>query len=139
MPAATFGKYCPKYWTKRSFLEVKSKWFVSMQAALYRGRELGGLSDRAYRSGIIHLRGLREHINEPGEFDAPYPEMLTEALELVQEEVTLEELAEDAGLTSSELETILRVQQVPQKTIEKFKPVPAHAKILRFTPLARID
>ena len=132
MPSATFGKYCPTSWTYRGFLNVKQEWFVSMQAAMYRARELGKISDRAHRGGIIFLREKSLHINEPGEFEAPYPFMLTDALELVAGEVVLAELAEDIGLSADELENILRVQQVPQSTIDKFKPRPVRAKVTRF-------
>ena len=134
MPSATIGKYCPTIWSLRSFLDVKREWYVSIQAAMYRARELGRLSERAHQRGMIFLRERQLHNDEPGEFNSPYPLMLTEALELVAGEITLAELAEDIGLDVVELEKILIVQQVPQTTIEKFKPKPVRAKVTRFSP-----
>lgn len=137
MPSATYGKYCPTTWTYRGFLNVKQEWFVSMQAAMYRARELGKLSERSHRGGMIFLREKNLHNNEPGEFEAPYPVMLTDALELIAGEISLNELAEDIGLSATELEEIFCVQRVPQTTIDKFKPVPLRAKVTRFVPRSK--
>ena len=134
MPAATFGKYAPAIWHYRSFLDTKEEWFVSIQAAMYRARELGKLSDRAHRNGIFFLRNKGWSTCEPGEFAPPYPSMLAEALELVSGELTLPELAEDVGLREEELEDILCVQRVPQKVINRMKPCPVRRKHLTFTP-----
>lgn len=136
MPSATFGAYCPTTWTYRGFLNVKQEWFVSMQAAMYRARELGRLSERSHRSGIISLREMNQHICEPGEFAPPYPSLLADALELVAGEITLAELAEEIGLDARELEGVLLVQQVPQALIDKFKPRPVRARITRLPRLS---
>jgi len=134
MPSATFGKYCPAIWSLRSFLDVKREWFVSIQAAMYRARELGILSERIHQRGMVYLYERQLHNSEPGEFNSPYPLMLAEALELVVGEITLADLAEDIGVDAAELEKILLVQQVPQSLIEKFKPKPVRAKVIRFIP-----
>lgn len=134
MPSGTFGRYCPAIWNERAFLDVKKEWFVSMQAAMYRARELGRLSESSHRRGMIYLRGKGLHINEPGEFARPYPSMLAEALNLVVGEISLTELAEEIGLGIEEFEQMLQTQQVPQELINKFKPNKPKAKILKFVP-----
>ena len=135
MPAATFGKYCPTFWNINSFINVKKEWFVSIQAAMYRARELGKLSESAYRRGTIYLREKNLHILEPAEPDtSPYPTILSDALSLVKDEVTLEGLAEDIGLTSPQLEEVLLTQQVPQTLIDELKPRKHRATVLRLVP-----
>ncbi|WP_347865290.1 XRE family transcriptional regulator [Bilophila wadsworthia] len=133
-PFASFRKVCPTRWSYQAFLDVKSKWFLSMQAAMYRAREIGCLSDRSYRNGIFDLRGRGIHKKEPKEFSAPIPSMLVDALQLIIGEITLEELAEDIGVTAQMLEEILQVQMIPQSIIDAFKPIPKKAKVIRFFP-----
>lgn len=136
MPEDRYLLDSPKKWHLGMFLEVKSKWHVSLQAALRRSRDLGIITDSSYRWGMIDLskRGFRQ--KEPGEFPIGKPSLLSQAIELIKNNLTLDELAQAVHALPDELELILRSQKVPDESIQSMKRHPQNkrAKIVSFTP-----
>lgn len=71
----------------RTLAKLKEQWGVSMQALLFRARQLGRLSDVSYRNAMttISTRGWRR--NEPGLVNTmEQPSLLPRALELLAQE-----------------------------------------------------
>jgi Zn-dependent peptidase ImmA (M78 family) len=134
-PAQSFRLDCPRSWNYDRFLELKERWFVSMQAALYRGRQLGLINESSYRWGMVSISSRKERMDEPGEFQKPLPSLLAKALDLLQGEFTLSELAEEVRLSPHELEALLISQHVPQAIIDSCKqsePIKAEPRVLFF-------
>ncbi len=121
-PRSTFRLECPSRWNYFVFRELKQRWRLSMQALLYRGRQLNILSESSYRWGMIDISKRGERLAEADEFKKPLPILLTKALELLQGEFLLDELAEVIGYAVHDLEALLRTQHVSQKLIDSFKP-----------------
>lgn len=132
MPAATFSNDCPRQYRRALFGSVKQTWHVSIAAALYRARELGILSEQAYKSAqIIRARtGLKTH--EEGEFTPPLPSLLERAMSLMIGSVTLDVMAEDLGIHLHELRSILTLQNVSEKTLDALTPAPRRATVIPF-------
>lgn len=90
MPAEEIGPHLPSAMRGNAWLvlrQLKEQWGVSMQALLYRARQLGRLSDISYQNAMatISARGWRR--DEPGHIDAiEQPSLLPKALELLRGE-----------------------------------------------------
>ncbi len=139
-PAQTFRLDCPRSWDYEQFLAIKARWSMSMQAALYRGRQLGLIKESSYRWGMIDLSNRKQRMEEPREFQKPLPSLLSKALEILQGEFTLDELAEEIRLAPHEFEALLISQCVPQTIIDSFKrsePVVAEPNVL-FMPTQKL-
>jgi len=101
-PAAELSEQLPRVMNRRAWAalaQLKEDWGMSIQALLYRARELGCLSEVSYRNamGTITARGWRR--NEPGVITRiEQPSLLAKATEiLVQEGHALETLAVEGG------------------------------------------
>ena len=96
MPAAEIRDLLPSAmggnaW--RTFAKLKEQWGVSMQALLFRARQLGQLGDISYRNAMttISTRGWRR--DEPGLVNTiEQPSLLPRALELLVQEGIYETL-----------------------------------------------
>lgn len=137
MPSPTFRQDCPHIYRRALFLSVKQYWHVSIGAALYRARELGIMNERTYLNAIIAQNKTGERKSEPGEFSRPMPTLLGQALDMVAEDVTLEEMADALTLTSQALFSFLQEQMVPATVVQKMggvfdPPEKKKATILRF-------
>lgn len=127
-PGAQFKAGCPSRYSNLAFQELKNYWKISKAAALYRAREVGAISDASYRWGMIELGKRGERKNEDGEFQKDRPLLLTQAFNLVKDEITLDGLANDLCLNLQEVEAMLRIQHVPNEIICKMKPTPVRTK-----------
>ena len=136
MPEERYSLDSPRKWHLGMFLEVKRKWHVSLQAALRRSRDLNLITDSSYRWGMIDLskKGFRQ--KEPGEFSIGKPSLLSQAIELIKDRLTLDELAQAIHTLPDELELILRSQKVSDESIQCMKRYPQakKAKVVSFTP-----
>ncbi|MYL82751.1 ImmA/IrrE family metallo-endopeptidase [Desulfovibrio aerotolerans] len=121
-PLHAFRLECPRKWDHDAFLALKKRWHISMQAALYRARQLQIVKESSFRWGMVDLSSRNERHDEPGEFEKPLPSLLSKALEIVQGEFFLDDLSEEIGLASHEVEHLLQSQHVPQNLIDYFKP-----------------
>lgn len=136
LPEETYIKDSPRKWNLGSFIDVKERWHVSIQAALRRSRDLGIISDASYRWGMIDLSKKGYRLHEPREFPLGQPTLLAKAFDLIKAEITLEEFAKSVFLHPHELEQILLMQKVPLDTIKIMKKNKegddTHANIVKF-------
>lgn len=124
MPKQTFFSDCPSRFSIDVFISLKSHWSVSIKAALYRARQIGIISERTFTNAYISLSKKGYSKEEPGEeyLEAPYPQLLEQALALLADEITLEEIADEIGLSEKHLEGLLHEQLVSPSLIQKLSP-----------------
>lgn len=139
MPAPSFGAECPRRYDPRAFIKIKERWRVSISAALYRGRQLGIISEKAYLAACVARQKAGTRINEEHEFEAPAPTLLDGALDLIAEHARLDKMAEDLALEPRELTAILRAQQVSEAVIAKMRGPLRQARIFDFASGVRRD
>lgn len=107
-PRESFLPECPSRWSRPAFLKLKKRWRMSMQALVRRAYDLGQLSESSYRKANIELRKrLAENGEEEGEWEPERPSAIQQAISLLEEEVTLDELAHEVGVHSSDLRDLL--------------------------------
>ena len=105
-PRESFIKECPRRWSFEAFRTLKFRWKMSISALLYRAKDLGCLSPSSYRRAMIELGDFRK--NEGAEWPKEQPSLLTQALSLIQDRMTLDALASDMTINTSELRALLR-------------------------------
>lgn len=115
-PRESFITECPRRWSFAAFQTLKSRWKMSISALLYRAKDLGCLSPSSYRRAMIELGELRK--NEGPEWPVEQPSLLSQALSLLQEHTTLDQLASELTINTSELKNLLR-SCVPVELIQK--------------------
>jgi Zn-dependent peptidase ImmA (M78 family)/transcriptional regulator with XRE-family HTH domain len=134
-PWEGFLAECPRRWSLEAFKKLKFRWKMSVSALLYRAKDLGCLSASAYRRAMIDMgmRNLRK--NEGPEWPIECPTLLTQALELLQDKITLDEAASELTLYSSELRRLLE-PCVSEEVLEKIdrEPDEDEGKIVSFRP-----
>lgn len=107
-PRESFLPECPSRWSRPAFLELKKRWKMSMQALVRRAYDLGQLSESSYRKANIELRRrLSENGEEEGEWEPERPSIIQQAISLLEDEVTLDELACSIGVHSADLRDLL--------------------------------
>jgi Zn-dependent peptidase ImmA (M78 family)/DNA-binding XRE family transcriptional regulator len=118
LPKKTFSTECPRRWSLQAYLALKKRWKVSIAAMLYRAKELRIISESSYRRSCIAMSPHRKE--EPGEFTHSRPELLSQIVELVQDEVSLANIASELGYGSKqELRTVFLKQGVTETLLEK--------------------
>ena len=108
MPADDVRSRLPRVVTTEIILEAKLRWRVSAMALAYRLRHIGRLSDWHYKSICIDLsrRGYRsgEPVGIKRETSVVWRKVLTL---LWQEKITRENIAQELGLPTDELEGVI--------------------------------
>lgn len=83
MPTSTIKSMLPRRPDFTQLISLQSHWGVSVEALLYRSREVGALSDATYRRACIKLKDLRRHdvvrIQDIAEFPGEQPQLLIRA------------------------------------------------------------
>jgi Zn-dependent peptidase ImmA (M78 family)/transcriptional regulator with XRE-family HTH domain len=117
-PRDSFLEECPRRWSFTAFKRLKDRWKMSIQALLYRAKELGCISTSTHRRAMIQLTkgGMRK--DEGDEWEKEKPVIVNQALELLHDQITLSELAGDLSVYPWELRDILS-QCVPMETLNK--------------------
>lgn len=123
-PATIFQEECPRQYRHSAFLELKKRWHFSIAAALYRARQIGAISEASYRWGMVDLSTRKERSREPGEFPRNSPLLLQQGLEILRDEISLADLAEDVCLNPSEVEQMLREQRVSDDILDAIRNKP---------------
>jgi Zn-dependent peptidase ImmA (M78 family)/transcriptional regulator with XRE-family HTH domain len=116
MPESAIVRELPARLDWRSFAELKLRWRVSIAALLMRSRDLGVMSDEAYRRGMMEMsrRGWRR--NEPVDLGPPeQPVLLARALDLLAQArgYTMNDLAADVALPREVLEPFRLTLEAP--------------------------
>lgn len=117
-PRDSFIEECPRRWNFHAFHQLKFRWKMSIQALLYRAKDLSCLSQSTYQRAMIHLNHKKMLKNEGPEWDMEKPVLVTQALELLSDRVTLSELADEMSLYPNELRNMLS-HCVPEEILNK--------------------
>ena len=117
-PRDSFLEECPRRWSFAAFKKLKDRWKMSIQALLYRAKELGRISTSTHRRAMIQLSTAGMRKNEGHEWDKEKPIILTQALELLHDQITLDDLASEISIYPTELKDMLN-QCVPLETLNK--------------------
>lgn len=114
LPRGSFSRECPRRINLEHLLELKRRWKVSLEALLYRGRELGFFSEAAVRRAYIQLNRSGMRRNEPDEPPAEAPHLLQEALKAVASAgAGAGSLAEQMGISAQELLALVEGRDLP--------------------------
>ena len=105
---------------------------MSIQALLYRAKDLGCISQSTYQRAMIQLTRNNLRKDEGPEWEMEKPILVTQALELLSDQVTLSDLADEMSLYPNELRDMLG-QCVPKATLDKIdrEPEPDSSKIVQ--------
>jgi Zn-dependent peptidase ImmA (M78 family)/transcriptional regulator with XRE-family HTH domain len=117
-PKESFIEECPRRWSFQAFMQMKSRWRMSIQALLYRAKDLGCISQSTHQRAMIQLTKAGMRKNEGKEWEMEKQVLVTQALELLSDRVTLSDLADEMSLYPNELRDMLR-QCVPEETLNK--------------------
>jgi len=131
-PRDSFIEECPRRWNYHAFHQLKFRWKMSIQALLYRAKDLGCISQSTYQRAMIQLTRNKMRRDEGAEWEMEKPVLVTQALELLSEQVILSDLADEMSLYPNELRDMLS-HCVPKETLDKIdrKPEPDSAKIVQ--------
>lgn len=121
MPWSVFKEQCPRRWSLKAFLEMKKRWRVSISAMLYRAKTLSLISESSYKRAMINLSEQGYRQKEPGESDREKPSLCNEALALLKDSTTFDEIKNHLVLSGKETEKILSDQCVEQSIIDELK------------------
>lgn len=117
-PRESFLEECPRCWSYEAFRRLKARWKMSIAALLYRAKDLGCISISTHRRAMIQLTMEGKRKNEGDEWPMEKPVLITQALELLYDQVTLDGLADEMSVYPGELKNMLR-QYVPMETLNK--------------------
>jgi len=117
-PRESFIEECPRRWSLQAYKQMKFRWRMSIQAILYRAKELGCISQSTHQRAMMQLSSAGMRKNEGKEWDMEKPVLVTQALELLSDRVTLTELADEMSLYSNQLRDMLN-KSVPEETLNK--------------------
>ena len=117
-PRESFLEECPRRWSFEAFRRLKSRWKMSIAALLYRAKDLGCISISTHRRAMIQLTMEGKRKNEGDEWPMEKPVLITQALELLHDQVTLAGLADEMSVYPSELKDMLS-QYIPMETLSK--------------------
>jgi Zn-dependent peptidase ImmA (M78 family) len=114
LPREPIGDVLPRRADWGSLIELKATWGVSIAALLFRSKTLGVMSDQSYLNAVKAMSSRGWRIDEPGDKLLGRPEqplLLTRAIEvLAQEQITLDDLAEQAALPVALIRRLLGMQ-----------------------------
>ena len=117
-PQESFLEECPRRWSFEAFRRLKARWKMSIAALLYRAKDLGCISISTHRRAMIQLTMEGKRKNEGDEWPMEKPVLITQALELLHDQVTLAGLADEMSIYPSKLKDMLS-QCVPMETLSK--------------------
>jgi len=117
-PKESFLEECPRRWSLAAFARLKERWKMSIQALLYRAKELGRISTSTHRRAMIQLSTAGMRKDEGLEWEKEKPVLVTQALELLHDQVTLDTLAAELSVYPKELRDMLS-ECVSKETLNK--------------------
>ena len=117
-PRESFLEECPRRWSFEAFRRLKNRWKMSIAALLYRAKDLGCISISTHRRAMIQLTMEGKRKNEGDEWPMEKPVLITQALELLHNQVTLAGLADEMSVYPSALKDMLS-QCVSMETLSK--------------------
>lgn len=106
-PRDSFILECPRRWDYEQFAKLKIRWKLSIQALVYRGFNLGVLSQNTLRKAFIELSQNGQRKNEGEEWTKEQPTLFNQALELLSDRISLNELAYELCISKPDLVSYL--------------------------------
>jgi len=102
---------------------LKQRWHVSIQALLYRARDLELLSPSGYESAMKQMSRRGWRVQEPGELGLPErPLLLKKAAELLEESGTsIEDLASAVQLPADKVRELVGADQPDHRLVLEFQ------------------
>ena len=100
-PATSIVKELPRRVDWRAYAELKLRWRVAISMLLLRARDLGVISDAAYRRAMMEMSRRSWRRNEPASLGEPEePELLGRAMALLasKRQFTLDDLSAELAL-----------------------------------------
>lgn len=107
-PREGFLEECPRQWSVAAFKMLKFRWKMSIAALVRRAYDLGKLSQSSYRRANMDIGRWGMKQNEGPEWEQEQPTLLAQALRLLQDRLTLTELAAAVGVHPDYLKDTLR-------------------------------
>jgi len=117
-PRESFLEECPRRWSLKAFQHLKLRWRMSIQALLYRAKDLGCISQSTHQRAMVQITKLNMRKNEGSEWEIEQPVLITQAIELLNDQITLNSLAEELSVMPPELRDMLS-NCVQQETLNK--------------------
>jgi Zn-dependent peptidase ImmA (M78 family)/transcriptional regulator with XRE-family HTH domain len=119
-PKESFIEECPRRWSFEAFRQLKSRWKMSIAALLYRAKDLGCISISTFKRAMVQLSIEGKRKDEGEEWPKEKPILISQALDLLYDRVTLDELASEMSIYPGELKDIL-TQYVPEEILAKLE------------------
>lgn len=102
-PRDSFILECPRRWDYEAFARLKIRWKLSIQALVYRAYNLGVLSQHSVRRAFIDINQSGQRKNEGEEWPKEYPTLFDQALELICDKTSLNEIASELCISKADL------------------------------------
>lgn len=116
MPAHQLGSALPARFDLQALLALKQVWGVSIAALLYRSRELGCMTDAAYRNAAIKMSATYGRKNEPRALaDTERPVLLWRAAQMIYGADPADALAQATHLPAARVLALLNVAPAKPK------------------------
>lgn len=107
LPRDSFFHEAPRRLGWEHVWELKRRWKVSAAAIVRRSYDLGVISETAYRRAFVHLNQTGERTSEPHEPPHEQPVALRKALEVIADRWPLPRIAEEIGISASDLHSLV--------------------------------
>lgn len=139
-PREGFLAECPKQWSLAAFTRLKARWRMSIQALVRRAYDLGQLSRYSYSRAFRDLskRGMRTDEGRDTEWPHEHPTLLSQALALLKDEISISDISAELDLPSVQIQTLL---SMPSAGIDSDlvayldrPPKSEHANLVTLTP-----
>lgn len=111
-PRPSFIQECPRRLSFEHFYELKIRWRMSVAALIRRAFDLNLMSEGTYRRAYITMNQRKEREQEPHEPPKENPTILKQALELITTRFSLREVIESQGISVSDLEKIVLLEDI---------------------------
>ena len=111
MPAETIKREFPKRMNWSTFFDLKLRWHVSLQALLYRAKELEVLSPDSYQRAQVNLSKRGWKVHEPIDIGTPEePTLLRRSVEVFQSHLNVDDasIASECLLPESIFQSLIR-------------------------------
>lgn len=118
LPSEEVARFLPRTFDLRTLIDLKRTWGVSIAALMYRARELGRMSESAYRRGVVWMSTEYGRRFEPGDLGEPErPLMLRRAAELAFTADPVGHLAQAAHLRPPLIRELLDIRDNPRPAL----------------------
>lgn len=108
-PRESFAPECPRRWSLEAFRRLKDRWKVSIGALLMRAKDLGIMSQSSAQRAIIDLKRRHLWTNEGPEWPMERPTLIEQALMLLKDKISLDDISLEMTIYKEELKELLQM------------------------------